>query len=258
MASENLRISSECYFDELVNSKPNFSVQYKPLQSSSEHYYVDMLDLKFTFSLESHLLHLQYKITKPINNDVSFKSISFIIIIIFSQKEKKAKKIVKETLSKFEFSQNMTLNHIDLSLILKQFSNEKVTLDFYIKFQFIDTLLLNSIIYNFSTLSKDLKLKTLCKLHLIGLVNNDYLRICYSNEIAIFVGNWLLDENNLSQDPHEILSLVEWNNCSVDVLFEFIIKFETLIEKCNLEEFFSSNLRSLLEKQALQSIFLLN
>ena len=136
--------------------------------------------------------------------------------------------------------------------------NEGMELIIHIKITYIDTFLQNYILYNFSNVFNDVKLKTLSKRNVIALLRNNFLIKENQNNFAVFIGIWLLEEKNLSEDPSDIINLVRWNLVSIEVLFEFIIKFASLIEKCKFEDFFSKTLKQLLEENNSNGNYCLN
>ena len=260
ITNEHLRLSSERYIDEIISVIPQIAFSFKLnnfFQQEINNILIDGIHFGFEIINKTDTIIINYKIISKTFN-TSFKLFSFYFIVIFHQNDKSSKPTNKYVLSNYE---NKHLNILVLndvkSLLNKMNKLEEIQIKIYLKITYLDSLFQNFLIYNFNKLCYDIKLKSLSKYNIIRLMKNTHLEIHTQNELVAFIGTWLLDEKNIETDFVEIINLVQWNEVTIEVLFEFIIKFSNLIEKFQLESLFSICLKESLNKSQVDSNFII-
>jgi len=76
--------------------------------------------------------------------------------------------------------------------------------------------------------------------NLFAIFQNKYLKRNSEDEIVIAFCNWFVDEKNLSEDVMSVIEIIYWKEVSLEVIFEFIIKFARIIDKYQLQGVFSN------------------
>ena len=142
--------------------------------------------------------------------------------------------------------------------------NEYLTLKIFLKPCFIYTMLTNYLFYDLDNLYDNKNISKLSK-NLINLLiqrkqlvksedknkendkemnNNNNI----SDKIVICLINWLDDEINIGEDISEMIKNIQWENVSLPLVFEFLIKYSIHIISDDIEYIFSKSLSEILSK----------
>lgn len=258
VANENLRINSQSYFDEICNLKPQISYILRRNHHFCERHKVktDRLEFYIENSYNADKLKISALMKKNLFSNSSFEIISFFAIVYMSQNSILKKFHKQFYIYPLQISEEVICEINDPLLDFNPL--EPIQIQVRMKATHIATLLLNHLVYNFIDLYQDSKVNLLTKKNMEGVLKSKVLKQINQNEVAHFVGNWLLDDVNLSQNPLEVISIIDWKSCSIEILFEFVIKFASLIETLRLEDYFSDAIKYSLHNNTNQSIDHLN
>ena len=138
--------------------------------------------------------------------------------------------------------------------------NEYFTLKLFLKPCFIYTMLCNYLFYNIENLYTN---KNICKLskNLLSIIikkkqllknddNSSYKEDAQLNnvdKIVMCLINWLNDEVNVGEDISEIIKSIKWDNVSLPLIFEFLIKYAIHIISDDIEYIFTNSLAKILK-----------
>lgn len=262
IANEHLRITSDRFLQEMVSVDPHIVFSFKinhDFQQEINNIIIDHIHFSFEFIKKSNFLEINYKIESPALIDNSFKIFSFNFLLKFNQNEKTSKDTIRVVISNYEIYYSNIVKLNDFKFLLNKMINHvDVQLKIFIKITYFDSLFQNFLIYNLKEYCADVRLKSLSKKNVIALLKNRHLVIDHQNQLATFIGIWLLDEKNIEDDFLEIVNTVQWTQVTIDVLFEFIIRFKCLIDKFKLEEFFSESIKKSLHDFQLESNYFVN
>ena len=145
-------------------------------------------------------------------------------------------------------SNNKSMHEIlkinNFSKLLSLSTHEYLTLKIFLKPCFTHSMLCSYLFYNFNELYNNKNIFKIPKslLNIIirkKQINNNDINM---DKIVICLFNWLNDEINIREDISEILENIEWNNISLPLLFEFIIKYAKNISQDELEHIFLNSL----------------
>jgi hypothetical protein len=105
-------------------------------------------------------------------------------------------------------------------------------------------MLCNYLFYNFDELYNNKNIFKIPKSLLNSIIRKRQINNNDSNmdKIVICLFNWLNDEINIKEDISEIVENIKWNNISLTILFEFIIKYAKNISQKELEHIFLNSL----------------
>ena len=129
--------------------------------------------------------------------------------------------------------------------ILSTINKEYLTLKIFLKPCYTHSMLCNYLYYNFDELYNNKNIFKINKSLLNIIVrkkqvnNNNEINM---DKIVICLFNWLNDEINIKEDISEIVENIKWNNISLTILFEFIIKYAKNISQKELEHIFLNSL----------------
>ena len=132
----------------------------------------------------------------------------------------------------------------NFSKLLSSVSNEYLTLKIFLKPCYTHSMLCSYLYYNFEQLYDNKNIFKIPKSLLNTIirkkqVNNNDINM---DKMVICLFNWLNDEINIREDISEIIENIKWNNISLPLLFEFIIKYAKNISQVDLEHIFLNSL----------------
>ena len=145
-------------------------------------------------------------------------------------------------------SNNKSMHEIlkinNFTKLLSLSKNEYLTLKIFLKPCFTHSMLCNYLFYNFDELYNNKNIFKISKSLLNSIIRKRQINNKDSNmdKIVISLFNWLNDEINIREDLTEILENIEWNNISMPLLFEFIIKYGKNLSQEELEHIFLNSL----------------
>ena len=166
------------------------------------------------------------------HNVLSFISIGFI-------DEGENKQIYLNTFSRNKSVINIYKQYIDSK---KYFSPIKFNL--YMKINYIHTALVNHFIYNYEKCYNEKNIHKIAQSLLSQILLCAKAKAIHNkkidNMLYASISDWLIDEVNIHIDENvkELLDCVEWNNVDIENIITFYIKFNDLIGKNGLTEFF--------------------
>lgn len=132
----------------------------------------------------------------------------------------------------------------NFSKFLSSMNNEYLTLKIFLKPCYTHSILCSYLYYNFEQLYDNKNIFKIPKSLLNTIirkkqVNNNDINM---DKMVICLFNWLNDEINIREDVSEIIENIKWNNISLPLLFEFIIKYAKSISQVDLEHIFLNSL----------------
>ena len=145
-------------------------------------------------------------------------------------------------------SNNKSMHEIlkinNFSKLLSLIGNEYLTLKIFLKPCYTHSMLCSYLFYNFDELYNNKNIYKIPKSLLNIIIRKKQLNNNENNmdKIVICLFNWLNDEINIKEDLSEIIENIEWNNISLPLLFEFIIKYAKNITEDKLEHIFLNSL----------------
>ena len=130
------------------------------------------------------------------------------------------------------------------SKLLSNSKNEYLTIKIFLKLFYNHSLLCKYLFYDFENLYNNKNIfkipKNLFNIIIMKkIVSNNEINM---DKIIICLFNWLNDEVNIKEDISEIIENIKWNNISIPLLFEFIIKYAKNISQDKLEHIFLNSL----------------
>lgn len=272
LLSEYLRISSEESVKEIDSlGKPTFSVN---LNKEMKHYYEEFnisfnellsITIVVYYKKSDDSLNVSFKIN-PSNKRFlnSLPVFTFLSITQFREEPEKKQIAVKSVgsakslLSIFkinQFRQNFlntgTINSRSKYSSGSGSSSKNLTLCVYLKICYIHSTLTNYILRNFDMYYKEAGINKISK-QLLGIMFTQFKNIQNNSnrflDEDIFVEAltlWLNDEINLHEDNlKDLLDLIDWNKVTLDLFCQFLMKFNKLIEHCDMENHFQGILES--------------
>ena len=253
VSNEYLRLDSTEYSNDITACKPTISFNFKKnkiFDQEINKIIIEEIDFSFNLiKISNNSFEVNYKVMSS-NHMSNFKLISLQFIINFKQHLALTKNINKHVISNYDKTYNNIIVIKDISGFLSKMNNQdEVGLRIYIKITFIDSLIQNYIVFNYKDCFNDQKLKILSKYNLVSLLSNPFLIKENEDQLVVTIGTWLLDEKNINEEICNLFDLVKWKNVTIDVLFEFIIKFASILTKFKLEGFFTKILKQLLEEK---------
>ena len=251
LSNEFMKISSEENINE-INNLPNPTFLLKLDVNEINNYYEEFpienqinnneqkkivfiiyykkIEDSFTVSLK--LIKLEKQTGKNNSNNVSTNnnlSNTFDILTFLSSvsiEELDIKQInIKSIANNKSMHEILKINNF--SKLLSSVSNEYLTLKIFLKPCYTHSMLCSYLYYNFEQLYDSKNIFKIPKSLLNTIirkkqVNNNDINM---DKMVICLFNWLNDEINIREDISEIIENIKWNNISLPLLFEFIIKF---------------------------------
>ena len=145
-------------------------------------------------------------------------------------------------------SNNKSMHEIlkinNFSKLLSLISNEYLTLKIFLKPCYTHSMLCSYLFYNFDELYANKNINKIPKNLLNIIIRKKQVNNNENNmdKIVICLFNWLNDEINIKEDISEIIENIKWNDISLPLLFEFIIKYAKNITQVKLEHIFLNSL----------------
>ena len=144
----------------------------------------------------------------------------------------------------------------------KDKDTEYITLKIFLKPCYIHSMLCSYFYYNLDSLCTNKNITKISK-NLLSIIISQKQLITYNNfekkqeekkynnmfnNIIITLINWLEDEINIKEDITEIIESIKWENVSLSLIFEFIIKYSHNISTEDIEFIFTNSIYNKLKK----------
>ena len=145
-------------------------------------------------------------------------------------------------------SNNKSMHEIlkinNFSKLLSLISKEYITLKIFLKPCYTHSMLCSYLFYNFDELYNNKNINKIPKNLLNIIIRKKQVNNNENNmdKIVMCLFNWLNDEINIKEDISEIIENIKWNDISLPLLFEFIIKYAKNITQTKLEHIFLNSL----------------
>ena len=145
-------------------------------------------------------------------------------------------------------SNNKSMHEIlkinNFSKLLSLISKEYITLKIFLKPCYTHSMLCSYLFYNFDELYNNKNINKIPKNLLNIIIRKKQVNNNENNmdKIVMCLFNWLNDEINIKEDISEIIENIKWNDISLPLLFEFIIKYAKNITQIKLEHIFLNSL----------------
>jgi hypothetical protein len=241
--NEFYRVNSTDTIEELSAIRPSLKVKLNA--SEITHLYKEYNDINlekqsFTFIIYhkkvDNSLNLAYKIHFPTKSNSNLKILTILAITDFKQC-----KILKQTSTRI-VSSHKNLNSIfNKSNFLNYFIDSlEISIKVYLRVCYTHSAIQHYYLLNFSSFYNDTMINKLTRNNLFAIFQNKYLKRNSEDEIVIAFCNWFVDEKNLSEDVMSVIEIIYWKEVSLEVIFEFIIKFARIIDKYQLQGVFSN------------------
>ena len=187
----------------------------------------------------------------PRNNGGSFKIITFLSSVVieeFSNRQINVKSISNNksmhTIYKINNTRNLinasysgVNNNVNGNNACGSESNY-ITLKIYLKPCFIHSMLTSFLLFNFGNLYNEVNISKISKQLLVLILKNKNFNVVNEDKIVMALLNWLDDEINIKEDILEIVEYIKWENVSLSLFFEFIVKYGKNIASEDIEHIF--------------------
>ena len=276
LSNEYMKIISEENINE-INSLPNPTFILKINVNDINNYYeefsinnslnmndINKIVIVVYYKKNEDTFYVALKLSKDKNDKIisSFDIITFLSLALVEEIENKQINVKSLTHNKSMHEILKITNFAKMITQNKTQENEYLTLKLFLKPCYIYTLLTNYLFYdlenlynnkNISKLSKNLlniivQKRQLLKNEDINSSNEKDIKNNNTSKIVSFLINWLNDEINISEDISEIIKNIRWENVSISLIFEFLMKFSSQIISDDIEYIFSKSLSKLLNK----------
>ena len=282
LSNEYMKIISEENINEL-NSLPNptfiLKININEIDTFYEEYTInnsfnmnDSMKLKIIvyYKKNEDSFHVALKLSKDKNNKTikNFDIITYLSLVLVEEIGSKQinvkslynNKSMYEILKITNFKKIITTKNHKIGISA---GNEYLTLKLFLKPCFIHTMLCNYLFYNLENLYNNKNVTNLSKnlLSIIikkkQLIKNEENNSCKDNKelktnnydkIVTCLINWLNDEINIGEDLSEIIKNITWDNVSLSLIFEFLIKYSIHIISDDIEFIFSKSLCKILKQ----------
>ena len=263
LSNEFMKISSEESLSE-INALPNPTFLLKLDINDIENYYEE-------FEIENQINNEEQKVVVVINYkkiEDSF-NISLKLANINKQHNKNNKNIVTNKLDILTFltvssieELNVKQNNIksisnnkskqeifkinNFSKLLSFINKKYLTLKIYLKSCFIHSMLCNYLFYDFENFYNNKSIYKITKNLLSIIIEKRFQHNIIdknTDKVILCLLNWLDNEINIKEDISEIIENIPWDNISLPLLFEFIIKCGKNISEKQLENIFLNSLK---------------
>ena len=260
LTNEYMKICSEENINE-INNLPNPTFLLKLNVNEIETYYEEFKienqidsknERKITFVVfyrkTDDSLNIGFKLSQDKNNNnnnennnkiFGFNIITFISSIIIEE-------INACQINSKSITNNKSLYNIfkmnNFSKTLLKFPNiEYLTVKIYLKSCYLHSILCSYLLNNFNNLFFDPKISKISKQFFLLILRNKNINFIVSSDKKVIAFlNWLNDEINIKEDLSEIIEVINWENVSLNLLFEFVFKYEKIISNLELEHVFIS------------------
>ena len=263
LSNEFMKISSEESLSE-INALPNPTFLLKLDINDIENYYEE-------FEIENQINNEEQKVVVVINYkkiEDSF-NISLKLANINKQHNKNNKNIVTNKLDILTFltvssieELNVKQNNIksisnnkskqeifkinNFSKLLSFINKKYLTLKIYLKSCFIHSMLCNYLFYDFENFYNNKSIYKITKNLLSIIIEKRFQHNIIDknkDKVILCLLNWLDNEINIKENISEIIENIPWDNISLPLLFEFIIKCGKNISEKQLENIFLNSLK---------------
>ena len=263
LSNEFMKISSEESLSE-INALPNPTFLLKLDINDIENYYEE-------FEIENQINNEEQKVVVVINYkkiEDSF-NISLKLANINKQHNKNNKNIVTNKLDILTFltvssieELNVKQNNIksisnnkskqeifkinNFSKLLSFINKKYLTLKIYLKSCFIHSMLCNYLFYDFENFYNNKSIYKITKNLLSIIIEKRFQHNIIdknTEKVILCLLNWLDNEINIKENISEIIENIPWDNISLPLLFEFIIKCGKNISEKQLENIFLNSLK---------------
>ena len=263
LSNEFMKISSEESLSE-INALPNPTFLLKLDINDIENYYEE-------FEIENQINNEEQKVVVVINYkkiEDSF-NISLKLANINKQHNKNNKNIVTNKLDILTFltvssieELNVKQNNIksisnnkskqeifkinNFSKLLSFINKKYLTLKIYLKSCFIHSMLCNYLFYDFENFYNNKSIYKITKNLLSIIIEKRFQHNIIdknTDKVILCLLNWLDNEINIKENISEIIENIPWDNISLPLLFEFIIKCGKNISEKQLENIFLNSLK---------------
>lgn len=239
--NEFYRINSTETVDELTAVRPTFKVKL----NSSEiiHLYKEYHDIilekqRFIFIIYhkkgDDSLNIAYKVQFPTKSNSNLKILTVLAVTDFKQcqniKHSSTRIISSHKALNLVFSKSNFLNYFKDKL--------EIGIKVYLRVCYTHSAIQHYYLYNFSSFYNDNMINKLTRNNLFAIFQNKYLKRNCEDQLVIAFCNWFVDEKNLSEDVMSVIEIICWKDVSLEVIFEFIIKFARIIDKYQLQGIF--------------------
>ena len=258
LSNEFMKISSEESLSE-INNLPNPSFLLKLDINDIDNYYEEFeIENQINNEEQKIVLIINYKkiedsfnislkltnINKQNNNGKKFDIITFLTSSSIEELDIRQNNIksVSNNKSKQEI---FKINNFSKSI---SFVNKKyLTLKIYLKPCYIHSILCNYLFYDFENLYNNKNIYKITK-NLLSIIIQKRIQHNNNNDknmdkVVICLLNWLNNEINIKEDIFELIENINWNEISLPLLFEFIIKHGKNITEKQLENIFINSLK---------------
>ena len=261
LTNEYMKICSEENINE-INNLPNPTFLLKLNVNEIETYYEEFKienqidsknERKITFVVfyrkTDDSLNIGFKLSQDKNNNnnnnennnkiFGFNIITFISSIIIE--EINACQINSKSITNNKSLYNIFKMNNFSKTLLKFPSIEYLTVKIYLKSCYLHSILCSYLLNNFNNLFFDPKISKISKQFFLLILKNKNINFIVSSDKKVIAFlNWLNDEINIKEDLSEIIEVINWENVSLNLLFEFVFKYEKIISNLELEHFFIS------------------
>ena len=263
LSNEFMKISSEESLSE-INALPNPTFLLKLDINDIENYYEE-------FEIENQINNEEQKVVVVINYkkiEDSF-NISLKLANINKQHNKNNKNIVTNKLDILTFltvssieELNVKQNNIksisnnkskqeifkinNFSKLLSFINKKYLTLKIYLKSCFIHSMLCNYLFYDFENFYNNKSIYKITKNLLSIIIEKRFQHNIIdknTDKVILCLLNWLDNEINIKENISEIIENIPWDNISLPLLFDFIIKCGKNISEKQLENIFLNSLK---------------
>ena len=263
LSNEFMKISSEESLSE-INSLPNPTFLLKLDINDIDNYYEE-------FEIENQINNPEQKILLVINYkklEDSF-NISLKFANIDKQNIKNNKNIINKKFDILTFLTATTIEELDarqnniksisinkskqeifkinnFSKLLSFINKKYLTLKIYLKSCFIHSMLCNYLFYDFENFYNNKSIYKITKNLLSIIIEKRFQHNIIdknTDKVILCLLNWLDNEINIKENISEIIENIPWDNISLPLLFEFIIKCGKNISEKQLENIFLNSLK---------------
>ena len=170
-------------------------------------------------------------------NDNIFHILTFVSSVFIE--EIKARQINIKSISNNKSLYSIFKMNNFIKIINSNSNIEYLTLKTFMKPCYFHSILCCFFMNNFSNLYNEPKISKISKqLFLLLLKNNNFLLNNSSDQILKALLNWLDDEINIREDIINIIEYIKWDNVSLELFLEFILKYGKNISNEELEYIF--------------------
>ena len=260
LTNEYMKICSEENLND-INNLPNPTFLLKIDVNDIENYYEEFvldnqIDLKnekkivliFFYKKTDDSLNISIKMdcNKGNLNDNNFNILTFVSSVFIE--EMKSRQINIKSISNNKSLYSIFKMNNFIRTLNSNSNIEYLTLKIFMKPCYFHSILCCFFMNNFSNLYNEPKISKISKqLFLLLLKNNNFLLNNSSDQILKALLNWLDDEINIREDIINIIEYIKWDNVSLELFLEFILKYGKNISNEELEYIFINSFEKRVE-----------